>query len=380
MLMGKDQDWVQKSGGFLSLLRCLDCSSHLKQSATGLFCGECQRSFPISDGIVHFVPSEDYVINFGFEWSRYARTQLDQNGSHKSEETLGRKTGFTPEQLKGKWVLDAGCGMGRFAEVASRWGAKVVAIDLSRAAEVAAQNLADRDNVWVCRADLRRLPFALASFDYIYSVGVLHHTPNCEESFKGLLPYLKPDGSIAIWLYSAYNKYYRMSDIYRKYTTRLSPRSLHRVCVMADPLYYIHRGLRRLPGGRYVSGILSWLLPMSMHPDREWRILDAFDWYSPKFQSKHTYEEVARWFEDCGLVNLRVLFQPVALQGRKLGGESRPEASSVSREALKDSDSPNVVEQGVHQGEPSGWKTVKRFGRTKQRRRSRRLQGKKPGE
>jgi SAM-dependent methyltransferase len=322
---------------FLNLLRCPDCSGNLEKSTAGLSCPKCRRSFPIADGIIHFVSSEQYVANFGFEWTRYARTLLESEGSYSSEEAFRRKTGFTPEQMKGKWVLDAGCGMGLFAEVASRWGAKVVAIDLSRAAEVAARNLADRNNVWVCQSDLRRLPFAPASFDFIYSIGVLHHTPDCEQSFKGLLRYLKPDGVIGIWLYSAYNKYYRMSDLYRKLTTRLSPRALHTLCVLADPLYHVHRGLRRLPrAGPYLSSMLSYLLPMSLETDRESRVLGTFDWYSPKYQSKHTYEEVFRWFEDSGLVDFRVLSEPIAVQGRKPAEPTAPRLSFCSTQELTD--------------------------------------------
>jgi hypothetical protein len=65
---------------------------------------------------------------------------------------------------------------------------------------------------------------------------------------------------------------------------------------------------------------------MAFHPDRRWRILDTFDWYSPWYQSKHTYEEVFRWFESCGLEDLRVIEQPIAVQGR------RPVSVEVSRQ------------------------------------------------
>ncbi len=220
--------------------------------------------------------------------------------------------------------------MGRFADVASRWGAKVVAVDLSRAAYVAAENLADRDNVWVLQANLFSLPFRPESFDFIYSVGVLHHTPDCERAFRGLIDFLKRPGKIAIWLYSAYNPWYRMSDYYRRITTRLPHALLHGLCRVAGPLHYVHRGLRLMPiVGRFLSGSLYYLLPISQSEKWEWRILDTFDWYSPVFQSKHTYEEVFRWFEDCGLRDVRVLFEPVAVQGRKpeLTWERSPESN-----------------------------------------------------
>ena len=300
------------------ILRCPQCEGKLEEQSSAVRCQTCLCDFPLRGGVIQFVPSEDYAASFGFEWSKYARTQLDHAPSQTSEETFRRKTGFAPEELKGKWVLDVGCGMGRFAEVASRWGAKVVGVDLSRATYVAAKNLSDRKNVWLCQANLFRLPFAPESFDYIYSIGVLHHTPSCEQAFKTLPRLLKPNGTIAIWVYSGYNKWYRMSDFYRRFITRLSPKQLHALCQLAGPLYHLHRVLRRIPVlGRVLSGALSYSVPMSLHPVRECRILDTFDWYSPTYQSKHTYEEVFCWFEDCGLRDLRVLFEPAAIQGRK---------------------------------------------------------------
>jgi hypothetical protein len=45
--------------------------------------------------------------------------------------------------------------------------------------------------------------------------------------------------------------------------------------------------------------------------------LDTFDWYSPKYQSKHTYEQVFRWFESCGLRDLGIGEIAIGVKGRK---------------------------------------------------------------
>jgi len=314
----------------LAILRCPQCGCKLGESVAGLSCGNCSREFPHVNGVIRLVDSSLYAGSFGFQWKRYATTQLDSETSRESGLAFTRRTGFTPQEFSGKLILDVGCGMGRFAEVASRAGGIVVGIDLSIAAEVAARNLAQRRNVTIFQADVFALPFAPGSFDYIYSIGVLHHTPSCEQAFKMLPPLLKPGGKIGIWLYSGYNKWYRMSDFYRIFTTRMPKRLLHALCYAAGPLYYLHRGLEFIPFlGRYASGMLRYLLPTNPNPNFEWRVLDTFDWYSPKYQSKLTYEEVFRWFESCGLDHLRVLYDPIAVQG------TRPsEPSSAAPEAL----------------------------------------------
>ena len=301
-----------------AILRCPSCGGSLNERPAALECGACKSSFPAIDGVVRFVHAERYARSFGFQWRVYARTQMDTENSRESESDFRKRTGLEPRDLRGKLVLDVGCGMGRFAEVASRWGAQVVGVDLSAAAEVAARNLADRKAVNIFRADVFSLPFAPESFDYIYSLGVLHHTPNCEGAFKRLPRLLKLGGTIILWVYSGYNRWYRVSDLYRRVTHRLPSRWLHALCHVAIPLYYVHMGLRRMPViGRPASGLLYCALPISLHPQAAMRVLDTFDWYSPNYQSKHTYEQVFRWFEDSGLEDLRVLHEPISVRGRR---------------------------------------------------------------
>lgn len=316
-------------GDVLAILRCLSCSGLLRQEEDSLICEGCDRRYPVVKGVVRFVDAQLYAGSFGFQWLTFHDTQLDTERGQRSEADFRRRTGFKPEDLAGKLVLDVGCGMGRFAEVATRWGARVVGIDLSLAPEAAVGNLASRDATFL-QADVFKLPFAPESFDFIYSIGVLHHTPDCERAFKMLPGLLKPGGRIAIWLYSRYNNWYKMSDVYRKVTRRMSPRLLHKLCYGVVPLYGVHQVLRKIPlVGRPASGALAYLIPMAFDEDPKWRVLDTFDWYSPWYQSKHTYEEVFRWFEDCGLDDLRVVMQPIAVSGRK------PAASTHRDEKLE---------------------------------------------
>lgn len=204
MQQNANGNWPGLAREVLAILRCLTCQGPLDQQADGLVCAGCGRRYPALKGVVRFVEAENYAGSFGFQWKLHARTQLDDATSQRSESAFRRRTGFRPEDLAGKLVLDVGCGMGRFAEVATRWGAHVVGIDLSLASEVAAENLADR-SATIFQADVFQLPFATSSFDFIYSIGVLHHTPNCEQAVKVLPRLLKPGGRIAVWLYSAYN-------------------------------------------------------------------------------------------------------------------------------------------------------------------------------
>jgi SAM-dependent methyltransferase len=307
------------SGELREIMVCLSCGSKMAREGDESFsCMSCRRHYPNIRGVPRFVEEHNYADSFGFQWHRYPVTQLDTEEVREADRHFRMKAGLQPEDLRGKLVLDVGCGMGRFAEVATRWGARVIGIDLSAAAEMAARNLADRDFV-ALQADVFGLPFSSESFDVIYSMGVLHHTPDCEAAVKVLPRYLKPGGTLTVWLYSGYNKWYRFSDFWRRYTSKMPPKRLHSILRVAVPfLYHTENGIRRIPLlGKPAAGLFHHVFPVNRQPSAEARLLDTFDWYSPKYQSKHTYEQVFRWFENCGLEDLHVADNAIGVRGRK---------------------------------------------------------------
>lgn len=301
---------------FLNVLACPQCGGDLRlKGAVGseeiqtgeLVCAE-GHDFPIADGIPRFVGSELYAGSFGYEWTIHRTTQLDDARSHESEQAFRVKTGLTPDDLRGRLVLDVGCGMGRFSDVATRWGATVVGVDLSRAVDSAAANLGSRPQFHVAQSDVFHLPFRPETFDVIFSLGVLHHTPSTRAAFDRLPSLLKTGGTIAIWVYSA-DWFWTFADVYRRVTTRLPKRLLYAMSHLAVPLYHLYR----LPAIRRLQP----LLPVSMHPKASWRVLDTFDWYSPTYQWKHTYDEVVPWLEAHGLEAIERLEFPVSVRGTR---------------------------------------------------------------
>ncbi|HLY62945.1 MAG TPA: methyltransferase domain-containing protein [Terriglobia bacterium] len=344
------------------LLVCPRCKAGLsldvsekkgEQIISGSFsCGACAAQYPIKNGIPRFVASEAYTSSFSFEWKRWRRTQFDTASRKSSETAFTASTGARPEDCTGKLVLDAGCGSGRYMDVVARSGAEVVGVDLSLAVEVAQENLGHLPNCHFIQADLFQLPFPSDSFDFFYSIGVLHHTPSTKEAFFHLVRTLKPSGEAAIWVYPRRRltetfEYFpervnevlaldvnfhipekraalvrRMaplvdwvmetsSSIERFFTTRLPSRWLYGVCHAAVPLYYLYRIPIFFP--------MRLVTKIAMDPDPEWRVLDTFDWYSPRYQWKHTYPEVRAWFEEAGLEDVAMLPRPVAVRGRKGG-------------------------------------------------------------
>ncbi len=283
---------------------------------TGRLACAAGHAYPVREFVPRFVPQDAYAASFSFEWRAHRRTQLDSanQGTRMrgaSRAAFAERVDFPLESLRGRLVLDVGCGAGRYAEVASDYGAEVVAVDLSYAVDSARENLRGRPGVHVIQADVFALPLKPGTFDVIYSFGVLHHTPDAARAFAQLPRLLKPGGALSLFVYSAYNKAIVYSSAcWRALTTRLPRRLLYVLCFVAVPLYYLYR----LPVlGRLGQAVL--VIPM--WPDWRWRVLDMFDWYGARHQSKHTHAEVDGWFRQAGLRDLKIFKEEVTLMGRK---------------------------------------------------------------
>jgi len=289
------------------LAACPACRGALVDDEA-LRCAACRRVFPIIDGVPRFVPDEAYAASFGLQWERHRSTQLDSvSGRPRSRDDFFAKTGLTPAELDGALVLDVGVGSGRYSEIAADHGARVVGIDLSRAAGVAARNLAGRARI--AQADLFAPPFRDGTFDVVFAIGVLHHTPDTRSATASIARLVKPGGILAIWVY-AHTFAGHFSNLYRRVTTRLGPETLYRLSAAGSALYQLH-------GVPVVGRLLRTAVPISTEPNREWRILDTFDWYAPTYQWHHTPDEVAGWFDALGFEDVRRLPPPVAVRGRK---------------------------------------------------------------
>lgn len=123
-------------------------------------------------------------------------------------------------------VLDAGCGTGQISSFLSLTHRTVIGVDFSHASLQRGQEFKDRFNladVRFVQMDLFRPALRPASFDFIMSNGVLHHTADPEGAFRGLCDLLKPGGHILIGLY---NPYGRLLNNVRKVFYRLTGRKL----------------------------------------------------------------------------------------------------------------------------------------------------------
>jgi SAM-dependent methyltransferase len=246
---------------------------------------------------------------YGLQWNQFRIIRPDED-----RVTFRNRTGLDHAALENQVVLDAGCGMGRYLRIAAESGAAlIVGLDLSLAVVAARELTATLSRVAVVRGDLLKLPFPPGSFDHIYSLGVLDHTPNPRAAFLGLARLLKPGGRIAIWVYPRQRAAVEsMMNAQRAVSTRLPVGLLEILCRLASPVGALKRKLMssRLRAVERLGVALHLAtIGVSMHPDDEVRICDTLDWYAPKYLSRHSFDEISDWFVEAGLVDIVDLSQ-----------------------------------------------------------------------
>jgi ubiquinone/menaquinone biosynthesis C-methylase UbiE len=141
------------------------------------------------------------------------------------------------EQWHAMDVLEVGCGLGTDAAKFARGGARYTGVDLTeRSIKLARQRFGQEGLAGHFQiADAEQLPFPDASFDLVYSHGVLHHTPDIEAAIGEIRRVLRPGGRAMVMLYHRRSfNYYVNIMLLRRAGIRLlafdwGPALIHRI-------------------------------------------------------------------------------------------------------------------------------------------------------
>jgi 2-polyprenyl-3-methyl-5-hydroxy-6-metoxy-1,4-benzoquinol methylase len=273
----------------------------------------CQNEkVPVVSKIPRFVTAENYAAAFGDQWNRFAQTQLDSYSNLTlTEERVKRCFGGeeTLKQIKGKTVLEAGCGAGRFTEVLLKYGATVVSVDLSNAVEANQRNFPQNDRHFICQADINKLPFRENFFDVVMCLGVVQHTASPETTIKSLFSHVKPSGMLVIDHYRPTVSFYtRLLPLYRLIFKKIRPANTLRFCEkLVDTFFPLHKALGKTTAGFALlsrfSPIVTYFhsLPsLDLKQQREWAILDTHDSLFDHYKHLRSQKDVEKILKNVG--------------------------------------------------------------------------------
>lgn len=107
------------------------------------------------------------------------------------------------DQLKGKRVLEIGCGMGAHAQLLSEAECDLTCIDLTEKGVASTRRRLESRGL---RADIRRMDaehmdFPDGEFDFVWSWGVIHHSADTDQIVRNVFRVLKPGGEFRLMVY-----------------------------------------------------------------------------------------------------------------------------------------------------------------------------------
>lgn len=339
----------------LEVLVCSKCGSGFQLNVDNedsgyitqgsLRCEQCSYTVPISGGVPRF-NSEGYVANFSKQWKRFVDFERFYEVDNETYYSTG--LGLSPSDVAGKRILEVGCGNGRAVGHFLQGVPELfVAIDLSEAVDVVEKRYGKCSNILILQCDIANVPLRSASFNVVFSYGVLHHTPAPREYFMMVSQFVAPGGRLSIYVYRTDNRRGAISNIIQKNSYRIPYPLLVSFCGLMSLLGFTLYWQSRIPGLRtlYKFNLLMTNVFFRVNPSRHLQLnyLWAHDFHTTKYTSYHEPTEVYRWYEQAGFYEMR------PQRGCGMIGTRRSESKSTPLTTIH----AETLVARVHQNEPA---------------------------
>lgn len=243
------------------------------------------------------------IQDFGDQWTRYTTN----DGYYGSLEIFADIVGpfLSLSEFSGTRCAEIGSGSGRIVRMILGAGAaNVLAIEPSRAIDVLRENVKDfGDRVQLLNAPGEQIP-ATGDFDYVLSIGVLHHIPDPQPVVAAAFKSLKAGGRLLVWLYGREGNevYLAIFNPLRALTKRLPHTVLAGLVWVLYPMLAAYIALCRwlpLPMSSYMREVIG-----RMSPDK--RRLVIYDQLNPAYAKYYSRAEALRLLSDRGFVDVRL--------------------------------------------------------------------------
>ena len=326
---------------FLKILVCPKCKSDLslavqkadkEEIVSGtLTCAKCRNTYPIVNSIPRMLLDDFFndkrqkktQESFGYQWVQFSKMVVDFKDNF-----LNYIYPINEKFFQRKLGLDAGCGFGRHIFNAASFGAEMVGLDISLAIESSYENTKHLQNVHLVQGDIYHPPFREETFDFAYSIGVLHHLPDPENGFKSVVSLIKKDGVVFIWVYSKVRKFTNfLLDLVRIVTCHLPHKLLKYVCLFIALVEFclVIYPYKIISGVFVINKIMEKIYSrrIKLYAKYPFQVCyaDWFDRLSAPIRFYYCAEDMQRWLNGLKLKNLSI--SPTGLYGWRAYGEKK---------------------------------------------------------
>lgn len=201
-------------------LACPQCKTDLKLKNKKFVC-EKGHDYESLDGIplLFFKKGKDKQLGVKKMFNETPYGLIGAKDAYKNRKNMNMKVlhkdpwWIKEKSVKGKRVLEAGCGGGHLFTELYFNGAKVVGIDQTPNSLMAIKKLFKNESPELVNGNIEQLPFKDESFDLVTSMGVIHHTPGTQKALCELGRVMKKDGAMWIMVYHKTSLYYYLKHL-----------------------------------------------------------------------------------------------------------------------------------------------------------------------
>jgi len=252
------------------------------------------------------------IQSFGEEWTKF----------HGFSDEILEKTGadyfdIVSETMlnKNSYVLDIGCGTGRWTKFIHKRAGFIEAVDPSMAIYSADKLLREVPNVRLSKATVDNIPFPDDSFDFGMSIGVLHHIPDTAAAMAKCVKKIKRGGYFYVYLYYnldnrgfLFRCIFKLSNILRRMVAPLPSVLKKVVCdVLAFGIYMPIVIFGRIMKSAGFLKFASWL-PLSYYQNKDVFVIrnDSLDRFGTPLEQRFSKNATISMMEKSGLCEIIV--------------------------------------------------------------------------